>query len=174
MGIIDIVIICCFLPSLFLGAKNGFVKQVISLVILFLGIKLSIAFSTPVAGWLQSRITLQPVWISVISFASVFIIVAIFFAAVGKLLESVIKVTMLGWLNRLLGIVFSMLKVLLVLCLLAYFVNSANGLLGFLSEDQLAESNFFGPLLNLADKVFPALKSIIQQQHISDVPTIVS
>jgi len=172
MGIIDIVIICCFLPSLYFGAKNGFIKQVISLIIIVLGIKLSISLSPGAAQWLQSRVELQPVWISVISFAVVFIAVALVGALVGKLLGLVIKVTMLGWLDRLLGIVFSLLKVAVVLSLLAYFLNSANELLEFISEDDLADSNFFKPLLDFADKVFPALKSIIQQQQTAPAPTI--
>jgi len=172
MGIIDIVIICCFLPSLYFGAKNGFIRQVISLIIIILGIKLSISFSATVAEWLSSRIELQPVWISVISFVVVFIAVALVFALVEKLLNAVIDVALLGWLNRLLGVVFSMLKVAVLLSLLAYFINSANELLGFISEEDIADSNFFKPLLDLADKIFPALKSIIQQQPVSDVSTI--
>lgn len=174
MGIIDIVILCCLLPCLYFGAKNGFLRQVISLVIIIVGIKLSISFTAPVAEWLGSRIELQPVWTSVISFTVVFIAVALVFALVEKLLAAVIKITMLGWLDRLLGILFSMLKVVVLLSLLAYFVNSANELLGFISEEDLADSNFFKPLLDLSDKIFPALKSIIQQQPVSDVPTIVA
>lgn len=174
MGILDIIIICCLLPCLYFGAKNGFIKQVISLIIIFLGIKLSISFSAPVTQWMQDRFELQPVWVSIISFAVVFIVVALVFALIEKLLDAVVKVTMLGWLNCLLGIVFSMLKVVVLLSILAYFVNSINGLLGFISEDQIAESNFFKPLLDLADKIFPALKSIIQQQPVSDAPTIVA
>lgn len=174
MGILDIIIICCFLPCLFFGARNGFIKQVISLVIIILGIKLSISFSGPVSEWLGSRFELQPVWISIISFAVVFIVVALVFGLVEKLLDAVVKITMLGWLNRLLGIVFSMLKVVVLLSLLAYFVNSANEFLGFISEDQISESNFFKPLLQLSDKIFPALKSLIQQQQVSDVTTIVA
>lgn len=172
MGIIDIVIICCFLPSLYFGAKNGFIKQVISLIIIVLGIKLSISLSPHAAEWLQSRVEIQPVWISVISFAVVFIAVALVGALVEKLLGMVVKVTMLGWLNRLLGIVFSMLKVAVVLSLLAYFLNSANELLEFMSEEDIADSNFFKPLLDFADKIFPALKSIIQQQQNVPAPTI--
>ena len=174
MGIIDIIIICCFLPSLFFGAKNGFIRQVISLIIIFAGIKLSIMFSVPVSEWLKSHIEIQPVWISVISFVVIFAAVALVFSVIEKLLNSIIKLTMLGWLNRLLGVVFSMMKVVLVLCLLAYFLNAANEVLGFISEDDLAESNFFKPLLDLSDKVFPALKSIIQNHQSSDVSTIVA
>ena len=173
MGIIDIVILCCLLPCFYFGAKNGFIRQVISLIIIIVGIKLSISFSAPVAEWLRSRIELQPVWTSVISFVIVFVAVALVFALVEKLLSAVIKVTMLGWLDRLLGIIFSILKVVVLLSLLAYFVNSANELLGFISEENIAESNYFKPLLDLADKIFPALKSIIQQQPVSESPTIV-
>ena len=174
MGILDIIILCCFLPCLYFGARNGFIKQVISLIIIIVGIKLSISFSAPVQEWLNSRIELQPIWVSVISFAAVFIVVALVFALVEKLLDAVVKVTMLGWLNRLLGIIFSMLKVVVLLALLAYFINSANELLGFISEDKISESNFFKPLLDLADKIFPALKSLIQQQPVSESSTIVA
>ncbi|MBO7487405.1 MAG: CvpA family protein [Bacteroidales bacterium] len=174
MGIIDIVIICCFLPSLYFGARNGFIKQLISLVIIVLGIKLAISLSPHVAEWLQSRVELQATWISVISFAAVFVAVALVGALVEKLLSAVIDVTMLGWINRLLGIVFSLLKVAVVLSLLIYFVNSANELLGFLSEEDIADSKFFKPLLDLSDKIFPALKSLIQQHQSSAAPTIVA
>ena len=172
MGVIDIVILCCFLPSLYFGAKNGFIRQVISLVIIIMGVKLAISFSPYVSEWLKTRVEFQPVWISVISFAAVFLAVALVLALVEKILNAVIKVTMLGWLNRLLGIVFSMLKVTVILSIIAYFLKSANELVGFISEEDLAESKFFQPLLDLAEKIFPALKSFIQQQQASGAPTI--
>lgn len=162
MGFIDIVIICCFLPSLYFGAKNGFIKQIISLAIIILGIKLSIKFSPYLADWLVNRVAMQPMWVSVLSFAIVFIAVALAGAVLEGVLNKVVDVTMLGGFNRLLGILLSMVKVAIVLSLVAYVVRSANELLDFISEDELRESRFFQPLLDLADRIFPALKYIIQ------------
>ena len=174
MGTIDIIIICCFLPSLYFGARNGFIKQIISLLIIFFGIRLALVFSPDVAEWFQKQTPLQPFWIAVISFSLVFLVVALLLSLAGKLLDKIIRITMLGWLNVLLGIVFSMLKVALVLSLVVYAVNAANELTGFISEEKLAESGFFPMLLDFSKTVFPALQSIIQQQPLPDVPAIVA
>ena len=51
MGIVDIVIVCCFLPALYFGIKNGLVKQLVALAVLYFGIRLSLRFSIPVGDW---------------------------------------------------------------------------------------------------------------------------
>ncbi|NLD20973.1 MAG: CvpA family protein [Bacteroidales bacterium] len=163
MGILDIIILCCFLPSLYCGVKNGFVKQVISLVVIILGIKLSIQFSEVVSQWILERVEMQPTWASILSFVVIFLAVALVFGLLGNLIEKILKVTLLGWLNKLLGIVFSLIEVALILSILLYLFNSINNLLDLVSEDVIAESKFYQPLLNLADKIFPTLESLIQK-----------
>ena len=162
MIIIDIIIVCCFLPSLYFVLKNGLVKQVISLVVIILGIKLSIQFSEVVSQWILERVEIQPTWASIISFVVIFLAVALVFGLLGNLIEIILKVTLLGWLNKLLGIVFSFVEVAVILSILLYLFNSINNLLDLVSEDIIAESKFYQPLLNLADKLFPTLKSLIQ------------
>ena len=52
MGVIDIVIVCCFLPVLYFGIKNGLVKQLVAFAVIYFGLRLSLRFATPVAEWI--------------------------------------------------------------------------------------------------------------------------
>ena len=79
---------------------------------------------------------------------------------IGKLLEKVLDIALLGWLNRLLGMVVSIATGALVIGTLVYLVNSANSLLGFIPQEQIDQSKFFKPLLTLVQTVFPYLKQL--------------
>ena len=160
MGTIDIVILACFLPAVFIGLKNGFIRQVVAFGVIALGITLSLRFSDLVGGWLQERVKIEPFWIKAISFAIVFIIVALVLNLLGKLVEKVFDIAMLGWLNRLLGLVVAIATFALLIGTLIYVLNSANELVKFIPEEKISESRFWGPLLQFVQKVFPYLKSL--------------
>ena len=160
MGTIDLIILACFLPAAVIGLKDGFIRQVVALAALILGLYLSVRFSAPVGQWITERWHLEPFWIKVLSFSVIFIAVALVLSLLGKLLEKVLRITMLGWLNRLLGLVFAMITTALIVGTLIYVLNSANGLLEFIPEEKLAESRLYKPLLHLAKTVFPYLKSL--------------
>lgn len=160
MGTIDLIILACFLPAVVIGLKDGFIRQLVALGALVLGLYLSVRFSTPVGQWITERWHLEPFWIKVISFSVIFIAVALVLNLVGKLLEKVLKITMLGWLNRILGLVFAMITTALIVGTLIYVLNSANGLLEFIPEEKIAESRLYKPLLHLVEIAFPYLKSL--------------
>ena len=159
MGTIDLIILACFLPAVVIGLKDGFIRQVVALASLVLGLYLSVRFSTPVGQWITERWHLEPFWVKVLSFSVIFIAVALVLNLLGKLLEKVLNITMLGWLNRL-GLVFAMITTALIVGTLIYVLNSANGLLEFIPEEKLTESRLYKPLLHLVEIVFPYLKSL--------------
>ncbi len=160
MGAIDIVILACFLPAVVLGIKRGLVKQIVALAVVVLGIHLSLRFSDPLQAYLAQMVKWEPFWTKAVSFTVIFLAVALLLSLLGKLVEKVIKIAMLGWLNRLLGLLVAMIAAALVVGTLVYIVNSANNLLQFLPEEQIAQSRFYTPLLNLVEQVFPLLKSL--------------
>ncbi len=162
MGIIDIIILCCFLPALYFGIKNGFIKQIISLAVLILGIILSLRFTNIVAEWILKFVDMSGFWVKVIAFIVIFFIVAILLNLLGAMLNKIIKITMLGWLNRVLGIIFSVVKIALLLSVLIYIVDSINNLTGFIPAEKITESNFYHYLLKLANTLFPYLRTLFQ------------
>ncbi len=72
MGIVDIVILCCFLPALYFGAKNGLVKQLVALAVIFFGIRLSLRFSVPVSNWVLGHVEMSEFWSRAVSFIVIF------------------------------------------------------------------------------------------------------
>ena len=163
MGVIDIVIVCCFLPVLYFGIKNGLIKQVVAFAVIYFGIMLSLKFATPAADWVIQHVKIPEFWAKAISFILIFFAVALLLNLLGKMLEKIIKISLLGWLNKLLGIVVTFCIFALVLSVVVYFVDSANNLLDFIPKEKLEESRFYPALLDLSNEVFPHFKELFQQ-----------
>ncbi|MBR5862710.1 MAG: CvpA family protein [Bacteroidales bacterium] len=161
MSIVDIILLICFIPALISGIRKGFISQVISIVSIIAGVWVSFKFSTQVGEWLGQHIEAAENVLKLISFVIIMIAVFAGLALIGKLLEGLIKFVMLGWVNKLLGVVFALLKTGLIVGLLIMVFCSLNNNLHLVSDDILAESVLFTPLKNIAYTVFPYLKSLI-------------
>lgn len=166
MGVIDIIIVCCFLPVLYFGIKNGLVKQVVAFAVVYFGIRLSLQFATPVAEWVTAHVKITEFWAKAVSFILIFFAVALLLSLFGKIIEKIIKISLLGWLNKLLGIVMTFCIFALLLSVIVYFIDSANNLLDFIPKEKLEESRFYPALLNLSKEVFPHFKELFQQGEI--------
>ena len=154
------MILACFLPAIIMGLKEGFIRQLVALAVVVLGIWLSIRFSDTASAWLSPRLELDSFWIKTISFVGIFVFVALVLNLIGKLLEKVLDIAMLGWLNRLLGLVTAIATAALLIGTLIYITNSANHLLEFIPQEKIDQSRFYKPLLTLVERVFPILKSL--------------
>ena len=161
MNVIDIIIVVCCIPAVFRGISKGFVAQAASLVSLVLGAWLSFKFSGPVAGWLKSFTEMNGTLLQVIAFVLILVIVVLILDLVGKTLDKLIKVVMLGWLNKLLGVAFALLKALLVIGLVILLFDAVYTKVPFVSTKVLDESILYHPVKDIADIVFPYLKSLI-------------
>ena len=162
MGVLDIIIVCCFLPVLYFGIKNGLVKQLVAVAVIYLGISLSLRFSTPVAEWVMEHVKITEFWAKAVSFLLIFLVVALLLSLLGKIIDKIIKISMLGWLDKLLGIVMTFCLFALVISVIVYFVDSANKLMDFIPKEKLEESRFFPMLLEFSQQVFPHFKELFQ------------
>ena len=161
MNIIDIIILVCCVPALFHGFSKGFVSQAISLVALVLGVWLSFKFSAPLGNWLKTFADLPGAILHIIAFALILVIVMLVLMLIGKAIEKVLKVAMLGWLNKLLGIVFALLKTVLVIGLVIILFDAIYNLIPFVSSKTLDDSVLYNPIKSIANTVFPFLKELI-------------
>lgn len=160
MSILDVILLICFIPALIQGLKKGFISQVISIVSLIAGVWLSFEFSTAVSAWLAQYVEASEKLLKIASFAIIMIGVFIILGIVGKSLEGILKFVMLGWLNRLLGVVFAFIKTGLVIGIVIILFNSLNNSLNLVSEETLAQSVLYPPLKDMAYTIFPYLKEI--------------
>ena len=161
MNIVDIILLICFVPALVQGLRKGFISQVIAIISIIAGVWLSVQFASPVTAWLAQYIQGSEQVLKVVSFALIFIAVAAGLAILGKLIEGTVKLIMLGWLNRLLGVIFSLIKAGLIVGLVIMAFCSLNNTFNFVSEETLSQSVLFPPLKNMAYTVFPYLKDLL-------------
>lgn len=154
MNTIDIIIVVCFLPALYFGIKNGLVIQVVSFCVIYFGIKLSLLFSNPVTEWLDHSLGVQGFWAKFISFFLIFLAVAVILSLLGNIVERIVKVTLLGWVNRLLGVILSFLICAVILASIAYFLNKINGSTGLIDSSNFSSSKFYPLLLEMGQTIF--------------------
>ena len=161
MNILDIIILICFIPALVQGIRKGFISQVVAIVSIVAGVYLSFEFSELVSAWISQYIEGSEQVLKITAFALILIAAIAGLTVFGKLIEKMVKIVMLGWLNRLLGALFSMLKCALIVGLVIMVFNSLNGSFHFVDEAKLAESTLYPPLKSFAYNVFPYLKELI-------------
>lgn len=161
MNILDIIILICFIPALVQGLRKGFISQAISIISILLGVFLSFQCSSSLSGWLAQYIEGSEQILKIVSFALILVGVMAGLAIAGRLLEKFMDFVLLGWVNKLLGIAFSLLKCALIVGLVIMAFNSLNNTFNFISEEELAKSTLYPPLKSLAYTVFPYLKDML-------------
>lgn len=160
MNILDIVLLACLIPAVIQGLRKGFIAQVVAIISLILGGWLAYRFSSALTGWLGQWIEAPAAAMTIISFIIIFAIVVTLLFLLGKILEASIKIILLGWLNRLLGLIFALFKYVLVLGLLTVLFDSINGKFNIVQESYLSSSVMYSGFRSIAYSIFPYLKSL--------------
>lgn len=161
MQTIDIIILICFLPAVWVGIRKGLMSQLLGIIALILSIWASFKFNAPVTEWLSGKITLDANALKIISFAVIFVAIFVATRLLCFLLEKVLKLAMLGWLNKLLGVVFALLKYALVIGLLIIIFNTVNTHFSLVDEDKLEGAVVYQTIKGAAYTVFPYLKEML-------------
>lgn len=161
MNILDIILLICFVPAIFQGVRKGFIAQAVAIISIIAGIWASARFADIVSTWIAQYITASEQVLKVVAFALILIVVFLVLAALGKALEGMFRLVMLGWLNKLLGVVFALLKTGLIVGLAIMAFSSLNDTFKFVQESVLNESVLYPPLKKLAFEVFPYLKDML-------------
>jgi membrane protein required for colicin V production len=161
LNYIDITLLAFLVFAALFGIWKGFVRHRFGLVALFLGIWCACHFSDFVAFYISQWIDKNEIAVSIISFAITFIIVLLGIILVGRLTEQLVKVITLGWVNRLIGLLFSVVKMTLILSVCIWLLQAFDQLWPFFPHQDCEQSILFAPVAKLAPILFPYLKGII-------------
>ena len=160
MAIFDIIVLVGLGMALFFGIFKGFIRQAISFAGLFVAIWIGSKFTLPISNWMQQWIDLSPAALKAIAFVGVFVLTLLTVTLIGILLDKVIKVAMLGWLNRLLGAVLSVCECMFFLGMGLMLFDALNSAFNLVAQEKLDASLCYAPLNALAYAVFPYLKQL--------------
>lgn len=115
LNTLDYVILILLLIGLLTGIAQGVIKQAFGLGGLLGGLLLGALLYKPAALFLLDVIEMEFNVAQVVAFIVILIIVPIVFSIVGNLLSKIVKIISLGFVDRLLGGVFGVIKFFIVI-----------------------------------------------------------
>ena len=160
MNYLDIIICVPLLWGIYKGFSKGLIIQVASVAALILGLLCAIRFSGKTAYYLNDCLNLTSNYLPIICFATVFIAVVIIVFLLGKLLERLIKIAALGIVDRLLGVVFGIIKYGLIMGTLLFVMSRLDEKIKIIPEAVKEKSVLYKPVISLIPLVFPLIKKI--------------
>lgn len=143
------------------GLRKGLLRQVCAIVAVLAGIWCAFRFAGQIEGWVTQATGMENHWVTVIAYILAFLIAVLLMHLVETLAEKALKLVMMGWLNKLLGGVFGLLKYAVLLSGLIYLIDKVNGVLHLIPEAALADSQLYHLLGGLLPSVFPSLAGTV-------------
>jgi len=158
MNYIDLILGIILIIAAIQGFRKGFIIEAASLAALILGIWGAIKFSDWTAGYISKTFNYHSDSLGIIAFLLTFIGIVVLIHVLGKILDNTIKAVALGFLNRLAGIIFGVLKTAVILSILLLLFDSVDENVHILPAKQKAESKIYSPMKQLVPTLFPFIK----------------
>ena len=139
------------------GVVKGIVRQLFSIIALFLGVYCAFKFSGFVGYYISQWLPSDEVYTKAIAFTVIFLFVIIGVIFTGRLAERFISFAALGFFNRFLGGIFAMAKIIFISCVLLYIAEKLNSKHSFFNPKDMQASFCYKPLKEVGDYIFPYL-----------------
>ena len=123
VNLLDVIILIPLLLWARQGYNKGFIISVASFAALVLGLYVAFFFSDYTARTLKEYFNISQEYLAIISFVVTFVIVVLVVVITGNILDRFVDVLMLGFLNKMAGLVFGILKGALYLSILFFVIN---------------------------------------------------
>lgn len=171
--LIDIIYVVLLVIAVIKGWRRGLIIAIFSVIALIVGLAAAMKLSTVAAGYLRESTSISAQWLPFISFAVVFLVVVLLIRWGANLLEATLEVAMLGWANKLGGIVLYIILYTLSFSVLLFFAQQMK----LINEQTIAQSvtwswiqplgpmviNGFGKIIPIFKDMFAELESFFAQ-----------
>ena len=158
MNYIDLVLGVILIIAAIQGFRKGLIVGLASLAALILGIWGAIKFSDWTAGFITDITGYESKSLVTIAFVVTFVVIVIVIHLLGKMLDKTAKAIALGFLNRLAGIIFGVLKAAVILSIFMLLLDPVDENVHLLPAKQKAESKMYAPMKQLVPTLFPFIK----------------
>lgn len=158
MNYIDLVFAIILIIAAIQGFRKGLIVELASLAALILGIWGAIKFSDWTAGFISDTFNYHSKNLTTIAFIVTFIVIVVAIHLLAKVLDRTVKAVALGFLNRLTGIIFGVLKTAVILSIFLLLFDTVDENVHILPSGQKAESKLYEPMKQLVPTIFPFIK----------------
>lgn len=139
------------------GSSKGIILALFSFIGWFIGLAAALKLSSSVAAYLQTHTNWDARWLPIISFIFVFVAVALLVQWAGKALEGVLKLAMLGWINKLGGALLYAGMVTLLFAVLLFYIDKMQ----LMHKSTLENSRVYNATSGIAPVIVENIGSVI-------------
>lgn len=152
-------IICAILIALAVwkGYSRGLIVAVFSFVAVVAGLAAAIKLSYVAAEWMRSNTNISGEWVPLLSFIVVMLIVILLVRWLANLVEAAFKVAMLGWINRLGGIILYVLLYMAIFSIVLFYATQ----MGILKNESIESSKTYSIIMPWGPKIMDAISAVI-------------
>lgn len=154
---IDFIAIAIIIISIIKGFRNGLVVAIFSLLAFIIGLAAAIKLSAVVAEYLGTNTNISQRWLPILAFAIVFFVVVLLVRLGAKAIEGGLRMAMLGWPNKLGGVVFYLLLYFFIFSIILFYATQ----LHIIKPETVQTSVTYPIIYPIAPIVMDALGSVV-------------
>lgn len=154
---IDIIALIILAMAIFKGYSRGLIVSILSFLGILIGLAAAIKFSVAVSAWLDENTSISAQRLPFLSFILIMIAVILAVRWIANITEAAIEIVLLGWLNKLGGIILYVLVYLMVYSIVLFYATQMD----LLKEETIKASQTYGIIEPWGIKVINALGYII-------------
>ena len=158
IGILDIILIIPILWFTYKGFSKGLIIELATLLALLLGVYIAANFSSYTADYLRDNFDFHSKYMSIISFSLTFIGVVLLVMLFGKSLEKLVNIMLLGFLNKLAGAIFGLIKISFFLSVIIFILSTFGIEKNLVDKSMREKSYLYEPIKSIAPAIFPMVK----------------
>jgi len=161
--IVDIAFVILMIVAIFKGLSKGLIVAIFSFLGFIIGLAAAVKLSSVVAAYLGRHVFTGSRWLPVISFLLVFIVVILLVGWGARLVRKIVDIAMLGWLDRIGGMVLYMIIYTLIFSVLLFFAVKIMWLKASVTRDSVVYSAIapWGPrVIDHIGNVIPFFKDM--------------
>jgi membrane protein required for colicin V production len=124
--IIDLLFAVIMVMALIQGYRRGFIVAVFSFLAIIIGVAAALKLSAVVAEHIGNSVNISNRWLPVLSFFLVFVVIVLLVRLGARAIQRLTETLLLGWLNRLGGIILYVLLYTTVFSIVLFFATQVN------------------------------------------------
>ena len=155
--ILDLLLAVVIILAVIKGFQRGLIIGVFSLVAVIIGLAAAMKLSIVVAGYVGEAVNVSDEWLPVISFALVFIAVVLLIRLGANAIERTVEIVMLGWVNRLGGVLLYAAIYIVVFSVLLFYAEQVD----LIRPETIEKSLTYSFIQPWGPKVIDSISTII-------------
>ncbi|RYY72115.1 MAG: CvpA family protein [Chitinophagaceae bacterium] len=164
--LIDIIALVLLVMAIFKGLSKGVIVALFSFLAFIIGLAAALKLSAAMAEYIGANVEVSQRWLPFLAFIVVFVIVVLLIRLGAKLLQSAVQMVMLGWVNRIGGVLFYVLIYYFIYSILLFYATQL-GLIKPATVEASVTYNYiapFGPkMMEILGSVIPWFKNMFEE-----------